>query len=133
MPVQLLAPRRVMNFVLLDVRPCISFKFNRYFGRTCRLHMQGQRIIPAKKQVKAQSKQSSDCYIAHPGCSSTLNMKAKCASKPPIAFQKNKKHYINNNSALQGNRCESKCCFLWQVSEPWNIVCCEIRLKKQFK
>jgi hypothetical protein len=35
----------MMIFILSNITPCNIFEFNRRFGGTCRLHLQGRKII----------------------------------------------------------------------------------------
>jgi hypothetical protein len=41
--------------IFWDMAPCCSLKVNRCFGGKCRLHLQGERISPARKSVKADA------------------------------------------------------------------------------
>jgi hypothetical protein len=36
--------------IFWDITPCSPLKFNRHFGGTCRLHLQGRRISQARNQ-----------------------------------------------------------------------------------
>jgi hypothetical protein len=48
------------NAVFLDVAPCSSCESNRYFGGTCRLHLQGRKIHERGTSV-------SRCQPTHAG------------------------------------------------------------------
>jgi hypothetical protein len=48
--------------VFLVITPCSLLKVNRRFGDTCRLSLQGRRIVQARNECKAASKQYIYCY-----------------------------------------------------------------------
>jgi hypothetical protein len=46
-------------YIFWVIMPCSPLKINLRFGETCRLHLQGQKVIQAKMQHEAISKQTS--------------------------------------------------------------------------
>jgi hypothetical protein len=62
-----------------DITPCSSFKFNRRFGGTYRLHLQGRRISRARNQHEGDRKQSL----------------------MPVDFQRTTRRYIPEDSTFQ--------------------------------
>jgi hypothetical protein len=83
------------------ITPCSPFKANRRLGGTYRLGVQGRRIIQARNQHEAGSKQRS--YTSY----STLNMEAKYSSETSVDFQRTTCLYIPEDRTLHNHRCDN--------------------------
>jgi hypothetical protein len=57
--------------IFWDITSCSPLKVNRYYRLTCRLHVQGRRIIKAANQRKA----GSVSYMLHAGCLVLLRLR----------------------------------------------------------
>jgi hypothetical protein len=90
----------------MDITPCSPLKFNRHFGRTCRLHLQSRKIGQARSQLEPDSKQSF-MLVSCLAYSSTLKMKATCSSETSVDFQRTTQRYIPEKRTFQGHRCEN--------------------------
>jgi hypothetical protein len=76
--------------ILWDITPCSPLKANRRFGGTC-LHLQGQRISQARKQLCLPPAFKLVSCLAH---SSILKREATCSSETSVAFQRTTRRYI---------------------------------------
>jgi hypothetical protein len=57
----------VMNtYIVWDIMPCSPLKVNRRFGRTCRLHLQGQTISQVRNQSEKRWQAEFAWFILRP-------------------------------------------------------------------
>jgi hypothetical protein len=71
-----------------DITPCSPSKFNRRFGETCSLHLQGRVISEARNQCESGTALLARClslfsFLAY---YSTLKMEPTCFSKTSVDF-----------------------------------------------
>jgi hypothetical protein len=61
------------SIIFWDMTPCSLLSCNRHFGGTCRLHLQGRRIISARtsRQTGSNPEDGDDMFIRNVGCNST--------------------------------------------------------------
>jgi hypothetical protein len=116
--------------------PCSPSSFNRRFGETCRLHLQGRRNKFSKNQQASRrrvfrrvSTKVSEEHVASifrvdeissaktclpPACllvfaeliSSTLKMETTCSSEPSVETQRTTRRHIPEDDTLHNHRCE---------------------------
>jgi hypothetical protein len=68
--------------IFWDITPCSPLKVNRRFGGTCRLNIQGERIIQTRNQYKLGRKQSK------------LKMEVTFSYESPVCFQRTKRYHL---------------------------------------
>jgi hypothetical protein len=93
------------SIIFWDMTPCSPLGFNRRFGGTYRLHLQGQRnrfSKPASKHVESRA----FCWFAEP-ISSTLKMEAICSSETSVQTQRTTRRHIPEDYTLHNHRCEN--------------------------
>jgi hypothetical protein len=83
--------------------PCSPLSFNRRFGGTYRLHLQGRRNRFSKTSKQAGGKQNG---FAEP-ISSTLKMEAICSSKTLVETQRTTRRHIPEDNNLHNHRCKT--------------------------
>jgi hypothetical protein len=86
--------------VLWDIRPCSPLKVNRYFGGTCRFHLQSRRISQERNGREAGSKQRYFTLLSCLTYSSILKMKATCSSETSVDIQRTTRRYIPEDRTL---------------------------------
>jgi hypothetical protein len=84
--------------IFWDITACSPVRFNRRFGGTYRLHLQGWKISLARNR-------SEDEWQA--SYSSTLKMEAICSSETSLDTQRTTRRYIPEDGTLHNHRCEN--------------------------
>jgi hypothetical protein len=84
------------SIIFWDMTPCSPLSFNRRFGGTCRLHVQGRR----KRFRKPASRRVASYWFAEP-ISSTLKMEAICFSETSVETQRTTRRHIPEDDNLQ--------------------------------
>jgi hypothetical protein len=76
-----------------DTTPYSPLSFNRRFGGTHRLHLQGCHLLA--------------CWIFAELISSTLKMEAICSSETSVETQRTTRRHIPEDDTLPNHRCEN--------------------------
>jgi hypothetical protein len=82
---------------------CSPSKVNQRSGRTCCLHLQGQRISQARNEGEAAC---SVCYLLHAWLMA-LKMDVTCSSETSVNFQQTTWGYILEDRTLHNHHCEN--------------------------
>jgi hypothetical protein len=80
----------INNSVLWDITPCTPLDVSQSFGETCRLHIQGRRVIQVRNQHEPGIKKSS-------ARSQTLKMEVICSLETPVDFHHTTGRYITED------------------------------------
>jgi hypothetical protein len=84
--------------IFWGITPCNPLKVNRRFGLTCRLHLQGRRIIHVRNQLQASKKPAElvtdFMLVSCLAYSSTLKTEVTCSSETSGDFQMTIRRYI---------------------------------------
>jgi hypothetical protein len=86
------------SIIFWDMTPCSPLSFNRRFGGTYCLHLQGRRWHSAC-QLLAR-------WFAEP-ISSTLKKEAICSSETSVETQRTTRRHISEGDTLHNHRCEN--------------------------
>jgi hypothetical protein len=91
-----------------DITPCSPLKFHRSLGRTYRLHLQGQRIIPSKKPAWKQVASRAwlgNCHILSLSFLARIILRPwrwrRCSFETSVVFQRTTRCYIPEDNTLQ--------------------------------
>jgi hypothetical protein len=71
-----------------DIPPCSPLTGKQLFEATCRLNLQGQRIIKARNEREIRACRLLSCYFLVLTYSSTLKIEVTCCSEPSLDFQR---------------------------------------------
>jgi hypothetical protein len=87
--------------IFWDITPFNPFKINRHFEGTCRLHLQGRRVIQARNFITKQETSVIAGFLLG------LFLDATCSSETSVYFQQGTRRYILEDRTLQNRCCES--------------------------
>jgi hypothetical protein len=88
------------SIIFWDMTPCSPLSFNRRFGGSYRLHLQGRRNRFIKTSKQAGGKQNEPISL-------TLKIEAICSSETSVETERNTWRHIPEDDTLYNHSCEN--------------------------